>query len=129
MPEFGSLMVLLRGSTSISVGVFLNRTCSRSSMGWALSNVGSYVCRGWRTVNLQFFCRNEVRSMLRVMTIIHGCVIEVLSLSFPGAFLIDCRVGQEQVTREHYPRKLWSGVNCTVASHKEVEISGYCGTR
>ena len=33
MPELGSLMVLLRGSTSISVDV-LNRTNVRFTMGW-----------------------------------------------------------------------------------------------
>ena len=38
IPEHGSLMVLLRGSTFISVYV-LNRTYVRFAMGWTLKHV------------------------------------------------------------------------------------------
>ena len=53
MPELGSLMVLLRGSTSISVGVFIEQNICKICNGPGIEKRGLYVCRGLRTVNLQ----------------------------------------------------------------------------
>ena len=90
MPELGSLMLLLRGSTSISVDV-LNRTNVRFAMGWGET---------W-TVCVQRMAYGESaatgRGKEQVARFDNNLWLCDRGLeSFPGATLIDRRVGWEQ---------------------------------
>ena len=90
MPELGSLMLLLRGSTSISVDV-LNRTNVRFAMGWGET---------W-TVCVQRMAYGESAATGRGKEQVarydnNLWLCDRGPESFPGATLIDRRVTWEQ---------------------------------